>query len=220
MLLKANHLSKSFTYPKQVQILKDVSFTLELNQSIAIMGASGIGKTTLLHILGSLEDFDSGELLFNNHPIQTFNQAEFRNQQIGFIFQSYQLLDDFTTLENLLIPSKIARKNTQAETLKAEALLKDVGLYERKDFPVRLLSGGEKQRVAIARSFMNDPQIILADEPTGNLDSETSSLIHRQLLSTVKKWKKSLIVVTHDRELAQLCDQIYVLNNGTLQNLS
>lgn len=216
-LLTVKNLTKKFTHPQKFTVLNQISFSLNEKQSIAIMGASGVGKTTLLHILGTLESFDSGEIIYHQKSIQEIDSVAFRNQQIGFVFQSYQLLEDFTVMENLLIPTKIARKNTADSIVKAETLLKDVALYERKDFPVRLLSGGEKQRVSIARAFMNNPEIILADEPTGNLDSITSQKIHLQLLSAVKKRKKSLIVVTHDTKLAEMCDEIYDLTNGTLQ---
>lgn len=216
-LLIVKNITKKFTYPQNLTVLNNVSFTLDPEQSIAIMGASGVGKTTLLHILGTLENFDSGEFIYNDQHIQDLDLMEYRNQQIGFVFQSYQLFSDFTVLENLLMPAKIARKHSQDEVLKAETLLKDVSLYQRKDFPVRLLSGGEKQRVAIARAFMNDPQIILADEPTGNLDADTSKKIHQQLFFSIKKRKKALIVVTHDQELAKMCDQVYYLIEGILK---
>ena len=205
--MKARKISKSF--PK-VPLLIDISLDLPPSQSAAICGRSGEGKTTLLHILGALESPDSGEIEIGGQRLTRANSAQIRNQQIGFIFQAYNLLEDFTTLENVLMPARIARKPISRQ--KGLDLLAQVGLEKRADFPAKLLSGGERQRAAIARALCNDPNLILADEPTGNLDRANAKKIGELLLSL----KKSLIIVTHDAELAKLCDRQYLLKEGNL----
>lgn len=223
MILQAKNLRKSYpalpwkngrndVLEQEVQVLASVSLSIAKGESIAICGRSGEGKTTLLHILGTLEQPDSGELEIAGQKLTRFNAAHLRNQQIGFVFQSYNLLEDFTTLENVLMPARIARK--PAERKKGLELLQLVGLQERADFPAKLLSGGERQRAAIARALCNDPHLILADEPTGNLDRTNSKRIGEILLSL----KKTLILVTHDPELAALCHKQYVLQEGKLLN--
>ncbi len=214
-LLKASSLSKSFLYPKRVDLLQNISLTLYPEETLSIMGTSGEGKTTLLHILGSLEKPDQGEVrvlgkLPSNHT---------RLYDLGFIFQNYNLLEDLTVLENVLLPAKIARKPTGKGSFSRERalwLLDQVSLFPRKDFPSSLLSGGERQRCTLARALINDPSIILADEPSGSLDSATSEKIHNLLVSLVKTEKKGLIVVTHDEELASLCDRKMLLKKGSL----
>lgn len=208
MILKARNLTKSF--PK-VQVLSNISLTVATGESIAICGRSGEGKTTLLHILGTLEQPDSGEIEIGGQRLTRSNASFIRNQQIGFIFQSYNLLEDFTTLENVLMPARIARK--PASRQKGLDLLALVGLEERADFPAKLLSGGERQRAAIARALCNDPNLILADEPTGNLDRANAKRVGEILLSL----NKSLIVVTHDLELAAICNRQLQLTDGTLR---
>ena len=184
-ILKAKKISKAFHHPTLVDVLKEVDLELFLGHSLAIMGASGEGKTTLLHIMGTLEKPDSGDLwvagtLATHHPTPLL-----RNRHIGFIFQGFNLLEK-------------------------------VGLQDRANFSTKLLSGGEKQRVAIARALCNDPEIILADEPSGNLDHHTSALIHDLLLHCCKDLGKALVVVTHDNELAGLCDKTVQLRSGEI----
>lgn len=216
-ILKAENIQKTYKNPDNLHILKGINLELKKNQSIAIMGASGVGKTTLLHILGTLETFDKGYLnILNNEKLTN----AIRNKHIGFIFQTYNLLEDLTLLENILMPAYIARQNINKGShayKKALLLLKEVGLEKRSFYLTKNLSGGEKQRAAIARAFCNDPDIILADEPSGNLDHENSKIIHSLLLDSVKKFNKSFIVATHDKELATLCDQIYILEDGILK---
>lgn len=210
MTLRAKHLFKSFHYPEKVAILSDVSLEVKKGESIAICGRSGSGKTTLLHILGTLEKPDSGEVFINEQKATAQNGSFLRQHLIGFVFQSYNLLEDFTALENVLMPARIARESISRG--KGIQLLSQVNLAHRADFPVKLLSGGERQRIAIARALCNDPQLILADEPTGNLDAETGHAIGSLLLSLVRKKEKSLLLVTHDEQLASLCDRRYSLN--------
>lgn len=214
MILQAKNLSKSFHFPVNTPLFSNVSLLLNAGESIAITGKSGSGKTTLLHILGTLEEPDSGEICIANTLFSRFNGPKIRNSHIGFIFQSYNLLEDFTALENVLMPARIARKTiSKAYGLH---LLEQVGLVDRADFPSKLLSGGERQRVAIARALCNDPDLILADEPTGNLDQANSEAIGELLLNLVDTKKKSLILVTHDETLASLCQKKYSLAGGSL----
>lgn len=212
MILVAKHISKRFKKPTPVEILNDISLEVNAGESVAITGKSGEGKSTLLHILGTLEKPTEGEVIICGKSLT--NLPEIRNRHIGFIFQTFNLLDDYTVLENVLMPAKIGRLPLNRE--KALNLLSEVGLSHRIDFPAKLLSGGEKQRVAIARALYNDPDLILADEPSGNLDHAHSIVIHELLIKSVKKRHKALIIVTHDKELAALCDQIYLLMDGKL----
>lgn len=203
----------------EIQVLSGIDLNLKKGKSIAIKGASGKGKTTLLHILAGLEKPTKGSIYISDTLLNEANAAKIRNSQIGFIFQTYNLLEDFTVLENVLLPAKIARNSTASVLNRCELLLQEVNLEEKKNFSTKFLSGGEKQRVAIARSFCNDPEIVLADEPSGNLDSTNSKLIHNLLLNFVRKKNKSLIVATHDEELANLCDEAYILKDGLLHNI-
>ncbi len=215
-ILKATNIHKSFLKPDKVDVLSGVSLSLKPKESIAIIGASGEGKTTLLHILGTLESFDKGRLEIAGNTQLT---NETRNRHVGFIFQTYNLLEDFSTLDNILMPRRIRRENVSENSPvynNAILLLKQVGLENRKHFLAKVLSGGEKQRVAIARALCNNPDIILADEPSGNLDHSNSLAIHNLLIDCVKKHEKSLIVATHDKELAGLCDKTYELKNGQI----
>ncbi len=214
MILRAKALKKSYYAPSEVQVLCGASIEVSRGEAVAIMGKSGEGKSTLLHILGTLEKPCSGEIEFMGRPLASYSLPVLRNQKIGFVFQSYNLLEDYTLLENLLMPAHIARKTP--DRTRADQLLGEVGLEGRAHFLTKHLSGGEKQRASIARALFNDPDLILADEPSGNLDRINSQTIHELLLKTVKERKKTLIVVTHDRELADLCDRQLTLKDGVL----
>ena len=216
-MLRAKNISKTFSQPIEVELLKDISFEILFEESIAIMGTSGAGKSTLLHILGSLESADSGELLLRGKPIKDVSKV--RNLETGFIFQSFFLMDHLTIIQNVLMPAKIARfsvRRGSSTYQRAEDLLKKVGLYERRHQRTSTLSGGEKQRTCIARALINNPSIIFADEPTGNLDQATSHAVQKLLLDTIRCEKKSLVVVTHDPEFAQSCDKVFFLQDGKL----
>ncbi len=213
-VLSAKNLCKTFRSPQVVTVLSGVSLDVQQGEAIAICGRSGEGKTTLLHILGSLEEPDSGTVAIKGQPFSSSKAAELRNRHIGFIFQTFNLLDDFTLLENVLMPARIARVSKDRNY--GLDLLKKVGLEERADFPVKLLSGGERQRAAIARALCNNPDLILADEPSGNLDRANAENIGTLLLSLVKQERKSLILVTHDPNLARLCDRQTFLSEGHL----
>ncbi len=214
MIIKAKNLKKSFCNPQKVSILSDVSLDIAQGESIAITGRSGEGKTTLLHILGTLEPFESGQIEIAGVPHNQTNAATLRNKHMGFIFQAFNLLEDFTALENVLMPARIARQAIDKK--RGLELLAQVGLEHRANFPAKLLSGGERQRVAIARALCNNPDIIFADEPSGNLDKASADLIADLLFTLVKSQNKTLILVTHDQALADRCTRHFTLQQGTL----
>jgi lipoprotein-releasing system ATP-binding protein len=218
-ILVAQHLKKSFFDPKRLDVLSDISLILRAGESIAIRGRSGEGKTTLLHILGTLETPDSGNLTIANIPATKRNACRLRQKFIGFIFQAFNLLEDFTTLDNVLMPARVARLPTDQNSAAYQNAinhLREVDLLDRAQTRAKLLSGGERQRVAIARALCNDPALILADEPSGNLDRGNAQRIGELLMRCVKSKNKSLILVTHDLELASLCDHQYLLKDGCL----
>ncbi len=212
MTLLAKNIHKSYA---NLNVLKGVDLKVKSGESLAIMGRSGEGKSTLLHILGTLEQPCQGELFLLDQKIDFLAASQVRNRHIGFVFQSFNLLEEYTLLENILMPARIARQKTDKKSdsyKRALFLLEQVGLFERRNFLTKHLSGGEKQRAAIARALLNDPALLLADEPSGNLDRCNSHIIYTLLLSL----KKTLIVVTHDQELATLCDRTLILKEGIL----
>lgn len=217
--LQAKGIHKTFYSPVFLPIIKGVDLIAYHGEAIAITGRSGEGKSTLINLLGTLENPCQGTLEIASQTVTRRNKSHIRNHHIAFIFQSFHLLEDYSALENVLMPARIARKEISKKSLayiRACALLDQVGLKERMHFHTKLLSGGERQRVAIARALCNDPDVILADEPSGNLDKETAGIIHDLLLGFAKKANKSVIIVTHDPQLANLCDKNYVLFNGSL----
>lgn len=218
-VLIARQIHKAFYNPVAVPILKGVDLEVASGEAVAIMGRSGEGKSTLLHILGTLEKPCQGTLRIAQKDVSFANTSSIRNQHIGFVFQSFHLLEDYTVLENVLFPARIARKSTSQASAPyqyALELLDIVGLTDRAMFNAKQLSGGEKQRVAIARAMINDPDIILADEPSGNLDHTTADHIHNLLLNFARKQGKALVLVTHDQGLADLCDRVLHLQQGVL----
>lgn len=219
VILRARGLHKTFYRPVEIPIIKGIDLTVSQGETIAITGRSGEGKSTLLQLLGTLEKPSKGTLEIANQTVTLFNQKTIRNRHLAFIFQSFHLLEDYTALENVLMPARIGRQSISPGTpayRRACNLLEQVGLGGRAHFHTKLLSGGEKQRVAIARALCNDPDVILADEPSGNLDKQTASTIHSLLLNFAREGKKSLIIVTHDPDLASLCESQYSLSQGTL----
>lgn len=219
-LLHAHSISKWYGAEGAAPILKDISLSVRRAETVAIVGRSGEGKTTLLHILGILEKPSRGSLTILGQPVSRSNREALRRTGIGFIFQGFHLLDECTALENVLVPAQISRQATGKNSLarkRGMELLERVGLSKCAARDCKLLSGGEKQRVALARALMNNPSLILADEPTGNLDHATSLELQTMLLSLVKEQGKGLVVVTHDREFAKKCTTQYVLSDGTLQ---
>ncbi|MDB6081728.1 MAG: lolD [Chlamydiia bacterium] len=218
-LLIAEKVTKRFKEPTPIEILKGIDFALYSGKSAAIVGKSGEGKTTLLHILGTIDTPSDGVISIAGIEITEQNRDQIRNQEIGFIFQGFHLLSDYTALDNVLMPLKIGRQATAKGSLQYKRgcdLLEMVGLQDRMHHQATMLSGGERQRVAIARAFINNPKIILADEPTGNLDHQTAEEIETLLLRCVKAEDKGLLVVTHNLKLANLLDACYELESGHL----
>ena len=218
-LLSAKGLWKSYRYPKLINLLNGVSFNVAAGETVAIEGRSGEGKSTLLQILGTLENFCKGSLCICGNEVGHSNKTMIRNSHIGFVFQSFHLLEDYTALENILMPARIARRSVQKGSEAEQRgwyLLEKVGLVDRAHFHTKFLSGGEKQRIALARAMCNDPNLILADEPSGNLDRKTADSIHQLLLEFANESEKGLIIVTHDKELAALCKSRYQLSEGQL----
>jgi lipoprotein-releasing system ATP-binding protein len=220
-MLKAINLYKSFQTEKKVklEILKSISLEIEPEKISVIIGASGAGKSTLLHLLGALDRPDKGEVIYNETNITTLSDeklAKFRNRNIGFVFQFHHLLPEFTAVENVAIPLMIAGVSLTKASVKAKEILELVGLSERLNHKPAELSGGEQQRVAVARAIANDPSIIFADEPTGNLDSTNSESIHRLIVELRDKFKKTFVIVTHNSGLVELADKVYEIKDGRI----
>jgi len=221
-ILKAIGIEKAFYTPEKVHILRGINLEVNRGDTVAITGRSGQGKSTLLQVLGTLETPCEGTLEIAQKTVRSTTKSIIRNKHIAFIFQSFHLLEDYTALENVLMPARIARQDVSVGApayKRGIELLEQVGLSDRLYFHTKVLSGGEKQRVAIARALCNDPDLILADEPSGNLDKLTSKAIHELLMNFVKKGDKSLIVVTHDPELAGMCTTEYNLSDGLLHQM-
>jgi lipoprotein-releasing system ATP-binding protein len=223
IILSAKDLTKSFQTVKKVklEVLKSVSIDIEENKISVIIGASGAGKSTLLHLLGGLDKPDSGEIIFNNtniHKLSDEKLARFRNNNIGFVFQFHHLLPEFTALENIMIPQMINGKSEKESVNRAKELLSDIGLNERENHKPAELSGGEQQRVAVARALANSPEIILADEPTGNLDSNNSKILNQLFIDLKKKYNKTFVIVTHNPELMGLADNLFEMKDGKIVN--
>ncbi len=220
VLLKAIKLEKHFGEGRnRVDVLEGLSFDLLEGERIAIIGASGVGKSTLLHILGTLDAPDSGSVYFREKNIFKMDEKElatFRNRHIGFVFQFHYLLPEFDLVENVMMPELMAGTPKNIARKKAMILLEKVGLSTRSGRSVTTLSGGERQRVAVARALIREPQILLADEPTGNLDSKTSTKIHELLVNLNETERISMVVATHNMELAALMNRVYKLKDGLL----
>ena len=213
------------TYPAvgrdPLVILSDLALSVERGEFLAITGESGSGKSTLLHVLGALDRPDSGSVLMEGSEVFSRDDealSAFRNQSIGFVFQFHHLLPEFTAVENVMMPALIAGGRPSAAGKRARALLSRVGLSHREDHRPGELSGGEKQRVAIARALMNEPDIVLADEPTGNLDESTADSLHSDLLRLCRETGQTFIVVTHNRSFAELADRQMILEGGQLHS--
>ena len=217
-MIKAENLSKSFG---NLQALKGVTLNISKGEVVSVVGASGAGKSTLLQILGTLSTPDTGSLIIDGQEVLRMNASRlsaFRNRRIGFVFQSHRLLPEFTALENVMIPSLIAGLSNKESTSRAKALLSEVGLLDRMDHKPSELSGGEAQRVAIARALVNKPAVLFADEPSGNLDSATKQDIHRIFFEMREKHGQTIVIVTHDETLADMCDRKLVMSDGLIIN--
>ncbi len=213
-MLSTKNIKKSYG---ELQILKDVNIEISHAEIVSIVGASGAGKSTLLHILGTLERPDSGQLFIEGVDVLSLSaskMADFRNQKIGFIFQFHHLLPEFNALENVCVPSWIAGNSKKEAIKKATALLEHLQLQDRLGHKPSELSGGEQQRVAIARALINSPAIVLADEPTGNLDSQNSSAIFNMINALRNEFKQTFVLVTHNEELAALSDRSLRMQDG------
>jgi lipoprotein-releasing system ATP-binding protein len=222
-VLHAENITKEFLLPSPFLLLKGVDFSLHVGEIAAILGKSGEGKTTLLHILGTIDTPTTGTVWFKGQKCSSLNTERLRNRHFGFVFQSFHLLLDATSMENLLLPAAIAREETSKKSRPYEQalyFLEKVGLARQKDLIASKLSGGEKQRLAIARAFMQNPEIIFADEPTGNLDHITAQEVRDLLFSWARQEKKSLLFVTHSQDLANSCDTRYTLDDGLLSRHS
>jgi putative ABC transport system ATP-binding protein len=219
-ILEVNHLGKTYqTGNHTLTVLNGVSFSVEQGSSLAIVGSSGSGKTTLLGLCAGLDRASTGSVRLNGIALDTLSEddrAAIRNQYVGFIFQNFQLLPTLTALENVMVPLEL--RGERNSNKKAMELLEKVGLAERYDHYPTQLSGGEQQRVCIARAFSNSPQILFADEPTGNLDNETSEKIQNLLFELNKEAGTTLVVVTHDLELAKKTQRIIRLKGGAVQS--
>lgn len=220
MLMECKGLSKIYKEgPGEVSVLQKVTFHINTAEQVAIVGTSGSGKSSLLHLLGALDTPSSGQVFFKEKDIFKFNekqQARFRNQSLGFIYQQHHLLPEFTAVENVAMPCLIAKLSNKSAIEKATNLLERVGLADRLEHKPSELSGGERQRVAIARALVMEPELVLADEPTGNLDDETGENIYQLLVSLKDSFSTSFIVVTHDKNLANKLDRVLHLKNGNL----
>ena len=213
-MIRANGIEKSFS---TLKVLKGIGLEIGKSEVVSIMGASGAGKSTLLQILGTLSTPDAGTLLIDGTDVLSLRGdalAEFRNRRIGFVFQFHHLLPEFTALENVMIPAFIAGRSRKDAEASAKELLSDLGLAERFHHKPSELSGGEQQRVAIARALINNPAVLFADEPSGNLDSKTKDELHRLFFSLRDKYGQTIVIVTHDPDLASMCDRSLYMVDG------
>ena len=222
-LIRCQHISKTFNDgEQQVRVLQDVNFTLGEGDMMAIVGSSGSGKSTLLHILGSLDDASSGEIFVGEqalHLLKGSQRAQWRNRNLGFIYQFHHLLGEFSAVENVAMPLLIAGVKPQEAKARAVSILDQVGLSHRASHPPAKLSGGERQRVAIARALVNDPILVLADEPTGNLDEDTAETIYSLMTDLNQRLNTAFVVVTHDQQLAARLPRQASLHGGELVEL-
>ena len=215
-MVKAENITKSFG---ALQVLKGVDLQVEKGEIVAIVGASGAGKTTLLQIIGTLDKPNSGTVIVDGINVNTLNQVElsaFRNQKIGFIFQFHQLLPEFTALENVMLPALIAKTSYKSAEKQAKKLLNYLQLNDRLTHKPNELSGGEKQRVATARALINNPAIILADEPSGSLDSKNKEELHQLLFDLRAEFGQTIIIVTHDKQLSAISDRAIEMRDGII----
>ena len=202
-----------------LEVLRGVNLEISKGEVVAIVGPSGCGKSTLLHILGSLDKADMGEIVINNTGLSLLSGnklAAFRNKHIGFVFQFHHLLPEFSALENVCIPGWLAGRNKNEVKEKAEGLLKILGLVNRNENKPNQLSGGEQQRVAVARALINNPEIVFADEPTGNLDSANAQELHELFFDLRKQFNQTFLIVTHNEELSQLSDRVLHMKDGLI----
>ena len=217
-MIKASSIRKAYG---DLQVLKGIDLQVDNREIIAIVGPSGAGKTTLLQILGTLDRPDGGSVIYDDVRIESLKPKQisrFRNEHIGFVFQFHQLLPEFTAMENVCIPAYIAGKTKAEAEKRATELLTYLGLSDRLDHKPSELSGGEQQRVAVARALANNPRVILADEPSGNLDTENKQELHKLFFDLRDQFGQTIVIVTHDRELAAMSDRIIQIRDGIIIN--
>ena len=217
-MLQGIDIWKSFD---DLEVLKGINLEIPASSITSIVGKSGTGKSTLLHILGTLDKADKGQVLINGQNVSGMNRkqlSQFRNEKIGFIFQFHHLINEFTAVENVAIPSMIKGDSKKNALIEAEGLLDFLGLKDRLDHKPNELSGGEQQRVAVARALINKPLIVFADEPTGNLDTQTSSELHGLLAHLKNELNQTFVIVTHNQELAQLSDIVLEMRDGVVHH--
>lgn len=213
-MLTAKNIHKKYG---DVEVLKGVDVNISKGEMVSIIGASGAGKSTLLHILSTLDNADEGEVFFNDKSIHNLSPktlARFRNEHIGFVFQFHNLLPEFSAIENVCVPGWIANKNKTQLKKEAEQILRKLNLGTKLDNKPNQLSGGEQQRVAVARALINKPSIVFADEPTGNLDSENAKEMHQLFVSLNKEFNQTFVIVTHNNELANLSQRVLQMKDG------
>ena len=218
-MINVKHIRKSFG---SLEVLKDIDLTIQKGEIVSIVGPSGAGKTTLLQIIGTLDRPDTGSVIIDGIDTTTLSQkklSDFRNRHIGFVFQFHQLLPEFTAIENIMIPAYIAGVNTKEARCRAEELLQFMGLSDRAKHKPNELSGGEKQRVAVARALINNPDVILADEPSGSLDSKNKEELHQLFFDLRDKYGQTFVIVTHDEGLASITDRTIHMRDGILEHL-
>lgn len=215
-MIEIRNVEKSYG---DLHVLKDISLTIENSKVVTIVGPSGAGKSTLLHLLGTLDRPDSGEIIIDGTKLTALNDnqlSEFRNQHIGFVYQFHHLLPEFTAAENVALPAMISGKSRKEALLRAVELLDYLKLKDRVDHKPNEMSGGEQQRVAVARALMNNPELILADEPSGNLDTNNAKKLHQLFFDLRDQFHQTFVIVTHNEELASLSDREIVLQDGLL----
>lgn len=215
-MIKTSLLNKKYG---ELHVLKDVDLHIMPSEIVALMGASGAGKTTLLQIIGTLDKADSGQILINNRDVTKLSDnklSEFRNKEIGFVFQFHHLLAEFTALENVMLPALIGKQNKKETEVRAKELLNIMHLYDRANHKPSQLSGGEQQRVAVARALINSPSVILADEPSGNLDSRNAKELHEYFFKLRETYKQTFLIVTHSEELAKMSDRMIEMQDGKI----
>ena len=215
-MIHAQNIHKSF---EGLEVLKGVSLSINKGEIVSIIGASGAGKSTLLQILGTLTKSDKGSIQINNQNIQKFNSkdlSKFRNQEIGFIFQEHQLLPEFSALENVCLPNWIKIGSKKDAEIQAKEILIELGLADRLYHKPTDLSGGEQQRVAVARALINKPSVIFADEPSGNLDSTNAKKLHELFFELRNRHNQTFVIVTHNRELAKMSDRMLEMKDGLI----
>jgi lipoprotein-releasing system ATP-binding protein len=213
-MISISNITKSFG---SLQVLKGIDLHIEKGKVVSIVGPSGAGKTTLLQIMGTLDKADSGEVVIdriNVSQLKEKDMAKFRNQHLGFVFQFHQLLPEFTAIENVMIPAMIAHKPMKEANKRAAELLEYMGLTDRADHKPSEMSGGEKQRVAVARALINNPSVVFADEPSGSLDSKNKEELHKLFFDLRDKFGQTFVIVTHDPELAKITDETIYLRDG------